>query len=401
MKTAATLSAACFTLVLGCSPAHETTTRPARAVAKEPQAPTSSTTPAGRALLRVGTSGDYAPFSKRDGDAAPSGFDSELGSAFARDSGYELRYVTFRWPELAARVSEGAFDIAMSGVTWQPTRAVIGYTTRAVAHGGPCVLGDARAHDVGVNHGGVLEAWARKQFSHRNLVVVDDNLALPALLASGRVQAIVTDSFERRSFASAGVAERCEPAIAQKVYWVAPARAAELGPRLDAWLVRNGELVRSAQKRWFGEVQRLDARTHLVDLLARRLAFMPFVAGLKAAQNLPIEDAAREAEVLAGVRQSAGRLGLPEEPTLALFRLQIELSKAVQRRQREPSELDLRAQVRPVLTALGEQLLQALLAARTQGALSHLAELDLAPTVPWLSPEEQRQLLQALKRCND
>lgn len=365
----------------------------------EPHAgPSPSATP--RPLLRVGTTGDYAPFSKRQSEGAPVGFDVDLAAALAQDLGFELRFVEVRWPELAARVSEGAFDIAMTGVTWQPARAVTGYMTRSVAHGGPCVLGDTQAHDIGVNHGGVLESWAKKRFADRNLVVVDDNLGLPALLASGRVQAIVTDSFERRSFERPGVRAQCEPALAQKVYWVAPARAAELGARVDEWLARHSEKIGVAQARWFGERQRLDAVTHIVDLLARRLAFMPFVAALKAARNLPIDDPPREAEVLEGVRRGAERLGLPEQPTLELFKLQIELSKAVQRRQSEPSTLDLKEQIRPALTDLGERILQGVVDARATKALSNLGDSDLEAVSPWLLAEERQQLGNALRRLS-
>ena len=383
-----------FVLALACS--RSGTAPPSAAQTK----PAPSAQVASRALLRVGTSGDYAPFSKRQGDAAPVGFDVEIADALARDLGFELRFVPFRWPELGARMSENAFDVAMSGVTWQPARAVTGYMTRSVAHGGPCVLGDAQARDIGVNHGGVLESWAKRRFADRNLVVVDDNLGLPALLASGRVQSIVTDSFERRSFERPGLSAQCEAAVAQKVYWISATRARELGPAIDAWLVKNPERIQAAQARWFGEPQRLDTITHLADLLARRLAFMPLVAALKAAKNLPIDDPPREVEVLEGVRRSAARLHLPEQPTLALFRLQIELSKAVQRRQSEPSALDLKEQIRPVLTELGERILQALVEARAAGALSRISDADLEGASPWLVADERRELVAALRELS-
>lgn len=382
---------AVFILLLACSRAS---TAPPSTVQPEPAASPSATP---RLLLRVGTSGDYAPFSKRAGDAAPVGFDVDVAGALARDLGFEVRFVPFRWPELGARLGEGAFDVAMSGVTWQPTRAVTGYMTRAVAHGGPCLLGDAQARDIGVNHGGVLESWAKKRFPDRNLVIVDDNLGLPALLAAGRVQAIVTDSFERRSFEHPGLTAQCEAAVAQKVYWISAARATELGPAIDGWLANNVPRIKDAQARWFGEQQRLDTVTHLVDLLARRLAFMPLVAALKAAKNLPIDDPPREVEVLEGVRRSAERLHLPELPTLELFRLQIELSKAVQRRQSEPSALGLKEQIRPALTELGERILQALVEARAAGALSRISDADLEGVTPWLLADERRQLEAALR----
>lgn len=347
--------------------------------------------------LRVGTSGDYAPFSARDAAGTARGFDVEIAEALARDLGRELRLVPFRWPELTRQVEAGELDVAMGGVSWQPGRAVFGYMTRAVARGGPCVLGDAAAPRVAVNRGGILESWARGFFVGRELVTVEDNLSLPELLAQGRVGAIVTDSFERRSFERPGWAVHCEPERTRKVYWVAPGASAELGPRIDAWLRVNTPRVSAAAARWFGEPQRLDATTHLVDLLARRLEFMPLVAGIKAQRNLPIEDLPRERELVAAIRQSAARRGLPVEPVAELFTLQIELSKALQRRKSAGSTLDLASQIRPALDQLGERLLDALLEARGDGSLSRLQPADLELLSVWLDERERELVLQRLR----
>src|SRR6185436_10454750 len=129
------------------------------------------------------------------------GFDVELAELFARDQDLQLEWVAFRWPTLQAQVERAEFDVAMGGVTWQPARAVVGRMTRSVARGGPCLLGDERAARIGVNRGGVLEHWSHAHLADRELVAVDANQTLPALLASGRVGAIVTDSFERSAFA--------------------------------------------------------------------------------------------------------------------------------------------------------------------------------------------------------
>jgi cyclohexadienyl dehydratase len=381
-------------VVAGCSAAPSPVRE--RAAVSAPEA--SQPAPEGLPLpvLRVGTSGDYAPFSTRDASGKLSGFDAELAEELVRDLGFELRWVPFRWPQLKEQIAAGEFDVAMGGVTWQPARAVSGYMTRALARGGPCVLGDADARRIAVNRGGILQAWAQRELVGRELVTVDDNQSLPALLAAGSVGAIVTDSFEIAAFARPGWAHRCEPALTRKVYWVAPAQPRELGERIDAWLRANVARVQTAQERWFGERQRLDATTHLVDLLARRFAFMPLVAALKAQSDLPIEDLPREREVLAAVTESARRAELPEKPAVALFALQIELSKAVQRRQREPSSLDLARDIRPALSELGERILYAVAEARREGALAELAPADLELLSPWLTPEEREQIRTAL-----
>ncbi|MGH7860287.1 MAG: transporter substrate-binding domain-containing protein, partial [Candidatus Binatia bacterium] len=83
---------------------------------------------AGADVLRVGTSGDYPPFS-----AGGKGFDVEVAELLAADLGLRLEWVTFRWPELDERLAAGDFDVAMSGVTWRADRALVGWMTRAVA----------------------------------------------------------------------------------------------------------------------------------------------------------------------------------------------------------------------------------------------------------------------------
>lgn len=354
-----------------------------------------------RSELRVGTSGDYAPFSVRDAAGAVTGFDVELAGELAHDLGFQPTFVPFHWSELGERLVSGAFDVVMSGVTWQPTRAVSGYMTRAVARGGPCVLGDTAAPRIAVNRGGVLEGWARTRYPDRELISVEQNTSLPELLTQGRVGAIVTDSFERRAFERPGFAVHCEPALSRKVYWVGPARSHELGERIDAWLGANTARVQASQQRWFGERQRLDATTHLVDLIARRFAFMPLVAALKVAHALPIEDLPREREVLADVGHSAQRMGLPQRPAIELFALQIELSKAVQRRTSEASSLDLSTQIRPALSELGERILRAVVAARAEHKLAELSLVDLDLLSPWLVPEERQRLLESLRALAD
>src|SRR5882724_6528427 len=90
--------------------------------APHPRRPTASGLPP----LRVGTSGDYAPFSVRAADGTLSGFDIEVARAYAAERGREIVFVPFRWPELGARFVAGDFDIVMSGVTVRPDRLVAG-----------------------------------------------------------------------------------------------------------------------------------------------------------------------------------------------------------------------------------------------------------------------------------
>lgn len=389
MGSAALLAAAAW---IGCSTGGGAERAPARA-----PSPVPSPAPAARAaeeptlpLLRIGTSGDYAPFSK-----AGSGFDIEVGKRLAQEFGYRVEWVPFAWPELKAKIATNAFDVAMSGVTWRPDRSLVGYMTRPVAIGGPCVLGSAAPQRVAVNRGGVLERWARERFAAAQLQTVDDNLALPALLERGEVDAIVTDSFEAEHFAKPGWERRCEPPRDRKVYWVSPARADELGPRIDRWLAAHERDLDAMRATWFGRHSNLGETQHLVDLLERRLALMPMVAAYKRARGQPIEDRTREAVVLQQSMDGAAALGLSKESVRALFAEQIELSKAVQARADATEVIDLDTVLRPELSRLGARILAALAASAPQLSQLRAEELDLLE--PWLQPRERERLLAALR----
>lgn len=341
-------------------------------------------------VLRVGISDDYAPFAR-----SGRGFDVEVARALARDLGMKIEWVRFTWPELSAAVAANRFDVAMSGVTWRPDRGVVGWTTTAVAQGGPCVVGDPSRGLVAVNRGGVLERFARERFPAQ-AVAVDDNRALPALLEGGAVSAFVTDSFEAASRPlPRDTALRCEPRRDRKVYWVAPARAAELGPRLDGWIAEHEPLLRRLRRRWLGDAAPRDAVDDLVDRLARRLELMPAVAAFKRTRGLPIEDPPREARVLERAQSAAAAAGLDAASVRALFVTQIDLAKAVERRGGDAPPLDLERELRPALSRIGDDIV-ARLAALAPLPPSALEGDRLAPLGGLLHEDEMEKLRVAI-----
>ncbi len=362
-----------------------------------------------RPVLRVGTSGDYPPFSVAERDAAEgnapvrSGFDIEVAQRLASDLGFELEFRPFDWPDLTAAMVAGDFDLAMSGVTWRPARAAVGWMSRAVAAGGPCVVSAAGGPEppsrVAVNRGGILERWTRERFGGgaSTINAVDDNLSLPGRLERNEVDAFVTDSFEVEHFGRDGWRRRCEAPLDRKVFWVGPGRADELGPAVDRWVQRNERWLEARREEWFGRGQRRDELDHLLDLTARRLAFMPVIAVWKAERGVPIEDQERERLVLAAAESTAMEFGLEPRPVREWFGLQIDLAKAVQRRTAaaEPT-LDL-DEVRPALIRLGERQVRALRA--LAGASAEPPEaVDLLPLEPWLTAPEMGRVRAGLGR---
>ncbi len=342
--------------------------------------------------LRVGASDDYPPFASRG-----RGFDVEVARWLGADLGRRIEWVRFRWPELAAMVAANRFDVAMSGITWRPERAVIGWTTRAVAQGGPCVVGDPSAGLVAVNRGGVLERWARGRFSADAIAPIDDNLSLAALLEGGAVAAFVTDSFEAPSLPLArAAARRCEPPRDRKVYWVAPARAQELGPWIDAWIEANEPRLDALRRRWLGGSAPRDAIDDLVDRMARRIELMPAVGAWKRAHRQRIENREREARVLARAEEQARAARLDAGSVRRLFAVQIDLAKAVElRADGAVPSLDLDTQLRPALSRLDDDVV-ADLASIAPLAPTSLGADRLAPLGALLEDHEVARLRTAL-----
>jgi len=340
----------------------------------------------------VGTSGDYAPFSKQG-----QGFDVDVAELWAAELGRPIEWVPFRWPELATAAADGKFDVAMSGVTWRPDRDVHGWLSLAVGQGGPCWIGAAEPKTVGVNRGGILEGFARARFPQAQIVAVDANESLPELLAGKQVDAIVTDSFEISHFRRPGDTSLCVAESFRKVYWVAPSRAGDLGPALDDFLRTREPELRALREKWFGTAQPRDATDEVVDLVARRLELMDAVGAWKRAHQKPIEDLAQEARVLDAVAKRAAELGLEPGGVRSLFELEIALAKRIQAAgQSDQASLDLDTELRPALARLSDRQLDALARAAPLAPASFDASA-LAPLAWLLSADEIARLERALE----
>jgi cyclohexadienyl dehydratase len=325
-----------------------------------PAAPAPSAATA--APLRVGTSGDYPPFSVRAADGSFAGLDVDVATAYARDRGRTLELVPFAWPDLERRLAAGDFDVAMSGVTVRADRLTSGAMTASVVRASAIVVvpaGDTRAfpadgagRTVAVNRGGHLERTARAHLPRATIVTVDDNRSLPVVLLAGKatpapgapsqaVDGVVTDTLEHASFAQHGAPDGRVALVLsgdRKAYWTAP-REDALAADLDAWLAAraaDGSLD-ALRARHLGAAATSarpilpPAVARVVDLIGRRLMLMPEVAREKRIAGLPVEVAAREQEVFARAAEEASRAGLAPEAYVALVRAQVEAAKQVQR----------------------------------------------------------------------
>jgi cyclohexadienyl dehydratase len=336
-------------------------------------------TAAAPAKLRVGSSGDYAPFSVGRG-AAARGFDVELARAFAAERGLDLELVAFRWRRLERDLGSGRFDVAMSGVTVRPERSLAGRFSVPVAESGAVALArDPALHAsldalddpevrIGVNAGGHLERAARARFPRATLVAIGSNSAVAKALSEGLVDAVVSDTLEAPGWlAAAPGAGALGPFTRDRKAWLVRTERADLAAELDAWLLAreaDGTLARLREKHLGDAAPR--TATPLAALVAavdERLALMPLVAAAKRRAGLPLEAPAREQEVqergVAAARDAARVAGLapPSDAAVrALFGALVAAAKDVQRTALQDEAAELEAELRPALLRIGERI---------------------------------------------
>jgi cyclohexadienyl dehydratase len=160
-------------------------------------------------VLRVGTTGDYAPFSSEQG-AVLSGFDVQLARELASHLGVSVRFVRTSWSKLMDDFRQQRFDIAMSGISVTAERAAqvsfsIAYhvdgkvpITRCSEAAKFASLEQIDRQNVRVieNPGGTNERFARERIKHAALIVHTDNQTIFAELLAGRADVMFTDGIE-------------------------------------------------------------------------------------------------------------------------------------------------------------------------------------------------------------
>jgi cyclohexadienyl dehydratase len=225
-----------------------------------------------RGVLRVGTTGDYEPFSVREENAATyRGFDIDQADALAQALGVKLEFVPTSWPKLAADLQSKQFDVAVGGVSITLERAKHGFFSLAYLNDGKTPI--ARCADqarfaslaeidrpdvrVVVNPGGTNERFARAHLKAATISVFPDNRAIFDEIAASHADVMLTDASETRFQAKrhAGVLCAIHPDQpfdhSQKAIWMQPDISLKLF--VDAWLqmsVESGALA-ALRAKWF------------------------------------------------------------------------------------------------------------------------------------------------------
>jgi cyclohexadienyl dehydratase len=162
-------------------------------------------------VLRVGSTGDYRPFSYQDpGSLAFSGIDIEMAAALATALGVRLAIVKTSWPTLMEDLISGKFDIAMGGVSIsleRQKRALfsIPYLADGKTPIARCADRDSYATvaaidrpetRVIVNPGGTNERFARDHLQQARIALHSDNVTIFDEIVAGRADVMVTDASE-------------------------------------------------------------------------------------------------------------------------------------------------------------------------------------------------------------
>ncbi|GAC1331685.1 MAG: transporter substrate-binding domain-containing protein [Beijerinckiaceae bacterium] len=226
----------------------------------------------GRGVLRVGTTGDYEPFSLADAAMhSYRGFDIEQAEGLGRALGVKVEFIATSWPTLSADLEAKKFDLAMGGVSVTLERATRGFFSVPYLRDGKTPI--ARCADsarfgtlagidqpdvrVVVNPGGTNERFAHTHLKSAQISVFPDNRTIFEEIAADRADVMLTDASETRFQAKRhpGVLCAIHPDapfdFAEKAIWMQ--RDVGLKLFVDSWLhmtMENGAFA-ALRAKWF------------------------------------------------------------------------------------------------------------------------------------------------------
>lgn len=159
--------------------------------------------------LRVGTTGDYAPFSIVHENSF-KGIDIDLARDLAASMNVKPVFVHTSWPTLMRDLADNRFDVGMSGISRTLARQKIAYFSRPYHTGGKTPISrceDARRFDslnkidrpqvrVIVNPGGTNQAFVDSRLDHASVTVFEDNRTIFDEILAGRADVMITDAIE-------------------------------------------------------------------------------------------------------------------------------------------------------------------------------------------------------------
>ena len=167
-------------------------------------------------VLRVGTPGDYRPFAIKT-EAGYSGHDIDVIELVAKEMGVKIEYVPTSWPNLMKDIQANRFDVAVGGITRNVTRIrqiemLPGYapfgkvalvrSADKARFSKPDDLNQASVRVI-KNPGGTNEAYVLEKLKAAQVSTHDKNAEIPALIAEGKGDAMITETYEALYYSKA------------------------------------------------------------------------------------------------------------------------------------------------------------------------------------------------------
>jgi len=194
-----------------------------------------------RGVLKVGTPGDYSPFSFKDPKTGEfTGFDIDQAHSLAKSLGVRLEIVETSWPTLTQDFRDDRFDIAMGGVSITLERQKIGLFSHPYLEDGKAPIARCADKDkyrtiaeidkpgvkVIANPGGTNSVFVRDNIKQAQIIAWKDNKSIFDALAAGEGDVMITDGAETHYQQKLRPGILCAVDVAkpfnhiEKAYWI-------------------------------------------------------------------------------------------------------------------------------------------------------------------------------------
>ena len=162
-------------------------------------------------ILRVGTTGDYAPFSFESLSSGKlEGIDIDLAKSLAEKLKVNIVFVKTSWPDLMDDLARLKYDIAMSGVSITKARSKKAYFSNPYHVGGKVPISlcskadrfssleqiDREGITLIVNPGGTNEKYLDENIRYATKMLHDDNKTIFSRIIDGKADLMITDKIE-------------------------------------------------------------------------------------------------------------------------------------------------------------------------------------------------------------
>jgi cyclohexadienyl dehydratase len=164
-----------------------------------------------RGVLRVGSTGDYKPFTYLNPETkAFEGIDIDMAASLAKALGVKLEVVKTSWSTLLPDLVAGKYEVAMGGVSVSLERAKKALFTIPMMVDGKTAIARCAEKDkfatladidkpgvrAIVNPGGTNEKYARDNLKQASITVHNDNVTIFDEIVAGKADVMITDASE-------------------------------------------------------------------------------------------------------------------------------------------------------------------------------------------------------------